>query len=276
MSFDFQKAHEAYVRRDFEKLMLLCNHLTEMRLDASALLWLTRLNTGMSNQMIHNACMHIENNRLSFNRDYAINLLSCNFSDDTAIEQNIWFEGLNELKRCYIQSGTRFGLFSYVAHGSFVGTGTSMGRYCSIGMNSTVGPGEHTIDWLGTHNFLLNQKNVDRENQSRYANQRLEIGNDVWIGANVCVKTNVKIGHGSVIGAGTVVVKDVEPYSIVVGNPGRVLRMRFSDDVVERLLKSEWWRLPFDYVKQIPFHDVEKSLDVVDEFRSLLPESALI
>jgi virginiamycin A acetyltransferase len=67
------------------------------------------------------------------------------------------------------------------------------------------------------------------------------IGNDVWIGLGVTILSGVTIGDGAVIGARAVVAKDVEPYSVVVGNPARVVKRRFSDDVVQRLLQIKWW-----------------------------------
>lgn len=72
---------------------------------------------------------------------------------------------------------------------------------------------------------------------------RTRIGNDVWLGHSARIRPGVEIGHGAVVAMGGVVSKDVPPYSIVGGNPARILRMRFSDDIIERLLASEWWNL---------------------------------
>jgi acetyltransferase-like isoleucine patch superfamily enzyme len=70
----------------------------------------------------------------------------------------------------------------------------------------------------------------------------LSIGNDVWIGQNAIILPSVaRIGDGAVIGAGAVVTKDVEPYSIVVGNPARLLRYRFSQETIVKLQESRWW-----------------------------------
>lgn len=75
----------------------------------------------------------------------------------------------------------------------------------------------------------------------------LEIGNDVWIGANVMIVSSCsKIGNGAVVGAGSVVTKDVEPYSIVAGNPARIIRYRFNENIRTTLDSSEWWTLSTD------------------------------
>lgn len=75
---------------------------------------------------------------------------------------------------------------------------------------------------------------------------RTSVGNDVWIGEGVFIKAGIKIGDGSVVGMGAVVTKDVAPYSIVAGNPAKLIRFRFDHEVIDALLKMKWWDLP-DY-----------------------------
>jgi acetyltransferase-like isoleucine patch superfamily enzyme len=69
----------------------------------------------------------------------------------------------------------------------------------------------------------------------------VEVGNDVWIGINAFVKGGIKIGDGAIIGAHAVVTKDVEPFTIVAGNPARIIGKRFNDETIEKLLKTKWW-----------------------------------
>ena len=71
-----------------------------------------------------------------------------------------------------------------------------------------------------------------------------EIGNDVWIGTNVIIIGKVKIGDGSIIGAGSIVTKDVEPYSVVAGNPAKKIKDRYDTNVIAELLKIKWWNWP--------------------------------
>ena len=71
-----------------------------------------------------------------------------------------------------------------------------------------------------------------------------EIGNDVWVGHNVVILPGCKkVGNGAVIGAGSIVTHDVPPYSIVAGNPAKVINMRFNDETIERLESSKWWEM---------------------------------
>jgi hypothetical protein len=67
------------------------------------------------------------------------------------------------------------------------------------------------------------------------------IGNDVWIGARVTIKDNIRVGNGAVVAAGAVVVKDVPPYAIVGGVPARIIRFRFEDNIIQQLQKLQWW-----------------------------------
>jgi len=75
------------------------------------------------------------------------------------------------------------------------------------------------------------------------------IGNDVWIGSDVTILSGVTIGHGAVIAAKTVVTKDVPPYALVAGNPGRIKKYRFSQDIIDDLLKYPWWDLPDQLIR---------------------------
>ena len=88
---------------------------------------------------------------------------------------------------------------------------------------------------------------------------------DVWIGQGAFLKSGITVGTGAIIGARTTVVKDVPPYAIVVGTPGRVLRLRFPEAVVARLLASKWWRYSIYDLFDAPMDNVEAALEVIEE-----------
>jgi virginiamycin A acetyltransferase len=118
---------------------------------------------------------------------------------------------------------------------------TTIGRYCSIAHGVIALTHNHPLDHPSTHSFFFNNC-LGVVDAYLVEHHPLSIGNDVWIGQNAIILPSVsRIGDGAVIGAGAVVTKDVEPYSIVVGNPARLLRYRFSQETIVKLQESRWW-----------------------------------
>jgi virginiamycin A acetyltransferase len=149
------------------------------------------------------------------------------------------------LSRCVeLGPGVIVGDYSYLNSGTIVASGR-IGRFCSIGSNCQIGMADHPIEFLSTSPLLYGPVNVfgDGSHWEHYG-EPPEIGSDVWIGAQAFIRQGVTVGHGAVIGAAAVVLKDVPPYAIAVGVPARVMRYRFSPATVERLLESRWWELP--------------------------------
>ena len=117
-----------------------------------------------------------------------------------------------------------------------------VGSFCSIAANVNIFlGGEHRIDWVTTYpfsEFWAEARGISGHPKSK---GNVIIGHDVWLGQNCVIMLGVNIGHGAVVGARAVVTKDVPPYGIVVGNPARLVKYRFSEEVIERLLKLSWW-----------------------------------
>jgi acetyltransferase-like isoleucine patch superfamily enzyme len=120
-----------------------------------------------------------------------------------------------------------------------------IGNFCSIalGCNIYLG-GNHRTDWVTTYPFgHINQTIFNDFNGvgHPHTNGDVIIGNDVWIGANVTIMSGVIIGDGAVIANNSHVVKNCEPYSIIGGNPAKLIRKRFTEEQIDKLLKIKWW-----------------------------------
>lgn len=162
-------------------------------------------------------------------------------------------------------------------HSNFCSGGTvKIGRYCSIGNNVQYIGFNHPNDCISTspiffENYYTEQYGYTVDDTSKY--QTLDIGHDVWIGVNVTILAGChKIGTGAIIGAGSVVTKDVPPYAIVAGNPAHIIRYRFDVETIEALLKSQWWKLePKDLMKEFPqIHNIEVFLSAIKETHNRL------
>jgi virginiamycin A acetyltransferase len=114
----------------------------------------------------------------------------------------------------------------------------TIGKYCAIAHNLRMRSRNHYTGYINLQCNFQNKQGFP----SLYATKgSIVIGNNVWIGDNVIILSGVKAGDGAVIGAGSVVTKDVPPYAVAVGNPAKVIKKRFSDEIINSLTKIHWW-----------------------------------
>lgn len=144
------------------------------------------------------------------------------------------------------------GRFTYIAGQSNLNL-VKVGKFCSIGSQLICGNGEHPTDFVSTHPVFfsnLKQCGISFTEKNLFEERReIAIGNDVWIGSRVFIRDGVTIGNGAIIGAGSVVVKDVPDYAIVGGVPAKVIRLRFTEDIITKLQSIEWWNLSEENLK---------------------------
>ena len=173
----------------------------------------------------------------------------------------------------------KLGAFSYF-NGKADVFHAEIGRYASIAPEVIIGPGEHPLDLLSTHPFAFGgggnrfkgaaaYEAIRTQGGATVKHRVTQIGHDVWIGARAYISQGVTLGDGCVVAAGAVVTHDVPPYAIVGGVPAKVIRMRFSDDLVQRMQAVKWWEWSLDRADagELDFSQPEACLDRIEQCR---------
>lgn len=169
----------------------------------------------------------------------------------------------------HILHNVTVGKGTYISANAYI-SDTVIGKFCSIGPNLLCGYGYHPIHGISSSPAFYSTRGQAGFTFSSYnkfeERKNITIGNDVFIGMNVTILDGVTIGDGAVIGAGAVVAKDIPPYAVAVGCPIKVIKYRFSEEVIRSLLASRWWDGDDDVLKEVEknFLDVEKFLTIMD------------
>lgn len=163
-----------------------------------------------------------------------------------------------------ILTDVSLGGYSYLAPGCEASRVT-IGNYTSIARGFIVGLG-HPMDLLTASPVAWRpwMPGCEFPGRTTYDYENSRIGSDVWIGANVVMIAGVTIGDGCIIGAGSIVTKDIPPYSVAVGNPCRVIRQRFTPEIIERIQRLRWF--DYDWRDQpVDWRSPEASLDAMEQ-----------
>lgn len=127
----------------------------------------------------------------------------------------------------------------------------TIGKFCSFGLEVLIfSKADHPTNLVSTYplrTLLLHPENGDQDATSKGG---VTIGHDVWVGARAMIMSGVTIGNGAVIGAGAVVTKDVAPYVVMVGNPAKAVKQRFTDDQIKALQDITWWDWPDEKIRK--------------------------
>lgn len=188
----------------------------------------------------------------------------CGYSLVKSHLSNVQFSEKSKINPPFYFANVKMEDYTYIGKNCDI-TNTIIGKFCSIGPNFCCGLGLHPTNGISTspmfystgkqNGFSLSKNNKIAESK------QTEIGNDVFIGANVTVIDGVKIGDGAIIGAGAVVTKDIPPFAVAVGVPAKVVKYRFDIEQINEITKIEWWNFEFEKLSE-----VEKYLFEIDQF----------
>lgn len=167
-------------------------------------------------------------------------------------------------KSVVLMSHIKIGMGTYLRRDVFVDDYTEIGRYCSIANDVVIAASEHPLENFSTHPISYDVENYPGKETKTI------IGNDVWLGTRCIIKKGVTIGDGAVVAANAVVTKNIPPYAVVAGVPTKIIKYRFEDDVIEKLLALEWWNFPPDKLTDMKNLPIEQAIQKFEEIKKSL------
>jgi acetyltransferase-like isoleucine patch superfamily enzyme len=197
-----------------------------------------------------------------FNVHFQSHVHSADISTNIQIGPNVYIG-----EKVVVFPGVHIGDYTTINSNSLIESG-SVGKFCSLASYVSIGMTEHPLHHLSTHVATYEAPLfglITEEKRLHQSKPPPLIGNDVWIARGATVLRGVTIGDGAVVAADSVVTSDVPPYAIVAGNPARLIRYRFSEEEIEKLLQFRWWDNCSFYSTHFESHEIG-----IQEFREFL------
>lgn len=164
-------------------------------------------------------------------------------------------EGYNRIGNSVKLNNVKIGKYSYIADNT-IAYNCEIGKFSSIGPDVRLGLGMHSTNMVSTSPVFYSKNNpvgvsyISNDNLDYIENEKVLVGSDVWIGAGVKILDGVTIGDGAIIGACSFVNKDVPPYAIVGGLPGKIIKYRYTSEIIDTLIQIRWWERDDEWIRK--------------------------
>lgn len=179
--------------------------------------------------------------------------------------QNVSFAGKNAVPdRCNFSGKIKIGYATTLGYNNLLGGSITIGKYCQLGADIALHATNHPMNYMTTY---INKNLFNGELKSLKQENKITIGNDVWMGHGVIVVGNVTIGNGAILAAGSVVTKNVAPYAVVAGVPAKEVKKRFSQAIIQEIEALHWWDLSeqeLEKIKPLFFKDFTNRHSIYD------------
>lgn len=185
---------------------------------------------------------------------------------------------LSGAKLCDVQVGkySRIGVNCQISN-------STIGNFTAIGKDTVITVGQHPTNYLTSHSIFYKKGNWGWHDDwiapiDFHSDKRVNIGNDVWIGRQCIILDGVTIGDGAIVATGAVVTKDVPPFAIVGGVPAKVIKFKFSQEIIDRLEEIQWWDLPDEKITEVIdlFHTKNPSLEDINKYFPVLQSDVIV
>ena len=185
-------------------------------------------------------------NKIRFNKSIIDNGTSIDKLSDIGANVHI-------LNNCIINN-CKISSFTYIGRNSLL-QNTKIGKFCSIANDVFIGLGKHPSDHFSTSPIFYRIKNIFNikiieKDLDFIEYEQIEIGNDVWIGARAIIMDGIKIGDGAIVAANSVVTKDIPDYAVAAGVPAQIMKYRFSEEKIKKLVALRWWDWDINVIKK--------------------------
>ncbi len=171
----------------------------------------------------------------------------------------------------------KVGRYTFINASTIIFDMVEIGRFCTFARGCHIAGVEHPFHYLSSSFYRISNnwfpddpihkatvKIRNKPSPERKRQTKTIIGNDVWFGANSLVLKGVNIGDGAVVGAGAVVTKDIPPYAIVGGNPAKIIKMRFDEETVKKLMQLKWWEQDLSIIETLPMDDIDECINILE------------